>query len=113
MESSTKRRRILALWFPRLPTDRLRRLCASTPEAASKDAPLVVAGRANNALFVYALNKSAQRLGLHTGQPLANARAMIEDLAVKPADEKADRTLLEGIADWCDRFTPLVAVDAP
>ena len=38
---------------------------------------------------------------------------MIEDLAVKPADEKADLALLEGIADWCDRFTPLVAVDAP
>ncbi|MEO7053924.1 MAG: DNA polymerase Y family protein, partial [Rhizomicrobium sp.] len=30
-----------------------------------------------------------------------------------PADEKADLALLEGIADWCDRFTPLVAVDAP
>lgn len=72
-----------------------------------------MAGRANNALYVYALNKSAQRLGLHPGQPLANARAMIENLPVVPADEKADRTLLENIADWCDRFTPLVSVDAP
>jgi len=112
MEISTRRRRILALWFPRLPTDRLKRLCGNAPEAASKDAPLVVAGRANNALYIYALNKSAQRLGLHRGQPLANARAMVENLPVVPADEKADLTLLEGIADWCDRFTPLVAVDA-
>ncbi len=38
---------------------------------------------------------------------------MIEGLDVRPADEKADLTLLEGIADWCDRFTPLVATDAP
>ena len=75
--------------------------------------PLVVAGRASNALFVHALNRSAQQLGLYRGQPLANARAMIENLAVIPADERADQTLLDNIADWCDRFTPLVAMDPP
>ena len=72
-----------------------------------------MAGRANNALYVHALNKSAQHLGLYRGQPLANARAMIEGLAIVPADEKADLALLEVIADWCDRFTPLVAADPP
>ena len=34
---------------------------------------------------------------------------MVQPLAIVPADEKADAALLEGIADWCDRFTPLVA----
>ena len=29
------------------------------------------------------------------------------------ADEAADRRTLEDIADWCDRFTPLVALDLP
>src|SRR5205823_394373 len=29
------------------------------------------------------------------------------------ADEVADRKTLEDIADWCDRFTPLVALDPP
>ena len=38
---------------------------------------------------------------------------MVQPLTIVPADEKADAALLEGIADWCDRFTPLVAVDAP
>jgi len=104
------RRRILALWLPRLPTDRLKRLAKNAPDT---DAPLVMAGRANNALFVHALNRSAQRLGLYRGQPLANARAMIQNLAVVPADERADLALLENIADWCDRFTPLVATDPP
>ena len=83
------------------------------PEAARKETPLVVAGRASNALFVYALNRGAQQLGLYRGQPLANARAMIENMAVIPADERADQALLENIADWCDRFTPLVATDLP
>ena len=65
------------------------------------------AGRANNALYVQALDARAQRLGLYKGQPLANARAMVETLTIVPADEKADAALLEGIAEWCDRFTPL------
>lgn len=101
-------RRILALWLPRLPTDRLTR-----KSAAPSDAPLIVSQKVGNALQVHALNASAQRLGLHQGQPLANARAMVQPLAIVAADEKADAALLESIADWCDRFTPLVALDAP
>src|SRR6185437_9704390 len=100
--SSNKKRRILALWFKRLSTDRLR---------ARAETPLAIAGSANNTLYVHALNAAAEAHGLYRGQPLANARAMVKDLAVIPADEKKDRDLLEAIADWCDRFTPLVAVD--
>jgi protein ImuB len=38
---------------------------------------------------------------------------MVQPLCIVPADEKADAALLENIADWCDRFTPLVTLDAP
>ncbi|MFO1247051.1 MAG: DNA polymerase Y family protein [Alphaproteobacteria bacterium] len=106
MPAST--RRIMALWLPRLPTDRLTR-----KKGKPSEAPLVVSGKSGNALFVYALELRAQRLGLHKGQPLANARAMVQPLAIVPADEKADAALLDAIADWCDRFTPLVTLDAP
>jgi protein ImuB len=102
-------RRILALWLPRLSTDRLIRKTGS-PESRV-GAPLVVSGRANNALYVQALEARAERLGLYKGQPLANARAMVEPLAVVPANDKADAALLENIADWCDRYTPLVGLD--
>jgi protein ImuB len=74
---------------------------------------LVISGKANNALHVHALEARAQRLGLYKGQPLANARAMVRDLTILPADEKKDLELLEGIADWCDRFSPFVATDPP
>ncbi|HEX2760026.1 MAG TPA: DNA polymerase Y family protein [Rhizomicrobium sp.] len=84
-----------------------------TKRSAPSDAPLVVSQKIGNALQVHALNASAQRLGLHQGQPLANARAMVQPLAIIAADEKADAALLENIADWCDRFTPLVTLDAP
>jgi len=42
---------------------------------------------------------------------LASARAMVCELAVAEADEAADAKLLCAIADWCDRFTPFVAID--
>jgi protein ImuB len=101
-------RRILALWLPRLPTDRIIR-----KNGERFSAPLVISGKIGNALHVHALETKAARLGLYKGQPLANARAMVQPLAIVPADEKADAALLDGIADWCDRFTPLVSLDAP
>ena len=98
----------MALWLPRLPTDRLTRRAPSEGTV-----PLAVSARANNALYVHALNMQAARLGLYKSQPLASARAMVRELSIVPADEKADGALLENIADWCDRFTPMVACDAP
>ena len=44
---------------------------------------------------------------------LADARAMYPSLPVVEADFEADRRLLEAIADWCDRYTPLVGLDPP
>ncbi len=95
--------------MPRLPTDRLTRKNKGAPFKA----PLVVSGKSGNALHVHALEARAARLGLYKGQPLANARAMVQPLSILPADEKADAALLEAIADWCDRFTPLVSLDPP
>ncbi len=53
------------------------------------------------------------RAGLAVGLPLANARAVCPQLTVFDADEAADARTLDNIADWCDRFTPLVALDPP
>lgn len=49
-------------------------------------------------------------MGLKHGQGLAEARAMHPDIDVAEEDRAADKSLLEAIADWCDRYTPLVAL---
>ena len=36
---------------------------------------------------------------------------MHPSIEIVEADPQADRRLLEGLADWCDRYTPLVALD--
>ncbi len=77
------------------------------------EAPLVVADKVKNALRIAALDARARTLGLETGLTLADARARVPDLAVAEAAPARDTVLLAQIGDWCDRFTPIVAVDAP
>ncbi len=67
--------------------------------------------KVKNAIVLQAVDAKATALGLHIGQPLANARAMVQELEVAQADAAADLRLLNTIADWCDRFTPFVALD--
>jgi protein ImuB len=99
-------RRYLAVWLRRLPTDRI----ATT---FAPDEPLVVAAPVKSALRLSAVNDAAARLGLRVGMPLADARAMFPRINVADTDEAADLALLEAIADWCDRYTPLVGLDVP
>src|SRR6202008_2706935 len=91
--------------------DRIRRHLSSSD--AQADFPRVVVAKEHNALLLYAIDEAAVRAGLSTGLPLANARAICPELTVYDADEAADRKTLEEIADWCDRLTPLVALDPP
>jgi len=77
------------------------------------DIPSIVVIKENNALQIHSLDEAAAELGLTIGLPLANARAICPHLQVFDADEAADAKTLSDIADWCDRFTPLVALDPP
>ncbi len=57
--------------------------------------------------------RSALALGLTRGLTLADARARVPDLQVVEMDPAADARLLERLADFCDRYTPLVTLDPP
>jgi protein ImuB len=72
---------------------------------------VVCAAPVKNAMRLVAIDEVARRIGLRKGQGVTDARAMIPDIDVIEADPVADRSLLEAIADWCDRYTPLVALD--
>jgi protein ImuB len=73
--------------------------------------PLAIVAKIESALRLVALDENAERLGLQIGQPLADARAMIPTLGVTDDDPAADAGLLAAIADWAERYTPLVALD--
>lgn len=73
--------------------------------------PIAVSHREGNTQRVFALNEHAEALGLKRGMGIADARAMHPAIEVIEANQKADARLLDGLADWCDRYTPLVAID--
>lgn len=85
----------------------------SSRTTSAQTYPTVVVAKQHNAILIHSLDDLAVRAGLSIGLPLANARAICPELTVFDADEAADRKTLEDIADWCDRFTPLVAIDSP
>ncbi len=105
---SISRHRFLSLWLMRLSTDRIGR-----QRAAPDSRPLVVTGRQGNVERLTAVDAAAANLGLKPGLALAEARARYPDLAVVAEHAAEDRRLLDAIADWCQRYTPLLAVDPP
>lgn len=80
---------------------------------AAQEIPSVVVAKQHNAILLHAIDEAAVGAGLSIGLPLANARAICPELVVYDADPAADIKTLNDIADWCDRFTPLVALDPP
>jgi protein ImuB len=104
---NTPSRRYLSVWLRRLATDRI------ANRLSAPDDPLVITATVKSALRLCAMNDAAAALGLKLGMPLADARAMYPTITVADADAAADLALLEAIADWCDRYTPLVGLDAP
>jgi protein ImuB len=109
--SVSSSQRLLCLWLRRLSTDRVAR--KSLEKSREVSSPLVVYGKRGNAELLVAIDDAAERLGLHIGMALAQARAMHPALEAIAEDAEADANLLESIADWCLRYTPLVACDAP
>lgn len=112
--------RILALWFPHLSSDRVLRCrhgrswrsrVAGSPRQISGGTPLLFSRRENNTQRIAALDERAEALGLKHGMGIADARAMHPSVEVVEADPEADHRLLGRLADWCDRYTPLVALD--
>jgi protein ImuB len=74
---------------------------------------LVTVQPVKSALRLAAVNDAAAHLGLNVGMALADSKAMYPTLTVADADPETDRHLLEAIADWCDRWTPLIGLDPP
>ena len=110
-------RRYLAIHLPQLVTDRIwrKRLGLGWRQKAKDklDSPIIVVDQIKNAWRITHLDETAQSTGLCHGQSLSDARAICPQVEVVYEEHAGDQLLLEAIADWCDRYTPLVALDAP
>ncbi|MFC7051084.1 Y-family DNA polymerase [Hansschlegelia quercus] len=109
---ATPGRRILAIALPSLAIDRIRRRERSR-SAAPDDRPLGVVSNVRGLLRLTAVDARAVAAGCQAGAALGEARGICPELRVEPADEHGDASALDAIADWCDRYTPLVGLDGP
>ncbi len=73
----------------------------------------MLVAKTQGAQRVMAVDRRARIAGLEAGMALAQARAMVPDLKVLDHEPHKDARLLEAIADWADRYTPLVGRHPP
>jgi protein ImuB len=99
-------KRLVSVWLPLLATERLRRSGCAPPD----DVPFAVAAP-GNVRRITAVTPAARRAGIVPGMNVADAMAIFPALALTPADEAADRALLDRLADWCSHYTPWAAAD--
>lgn len=98
------RKRVVSLWFPRLPSDRVLR-------ARPVDAPFALTHRQQNTERLYCLNRQAERQGLHRGMGFSDARAFCRELQSRPATPKADQHFQHMLARWAKRYCPWVGLE--
>lgn len=101
------------MWFPYLPADRVLRNVSAARDKPEEPLPLVLVEKVKGASRIAAVSRNARRAGLAPGLTLADARARIPRLWVEEMDARADAALLAAMAEDCDRFTPVVVIDAP
>lgn len=65
------------------------------------------------ALRLSATDTKAAALGLAAGMTLADARARIPEIVVHHDAAEEDHAFLSRIAEWCERYTPLVMEEPP
>lgn len=112
MTEPSASRRYASVWLRRLSADRIMRRRRQSG-ALPLESPLVVVGDRKGALSIVALDDAAAALGLAEETALAEARARYPLLEVAQENSQADAKLLETVAEYCRRWTPLVACDAP
>ncbi|MFW7270135.1 DUF6504 family protein [Gluconacetobacter sp. Hr-1-5] len=102
--------RIVSLYLPFWPTDRIRkRLGAGAP---APEAALALVGRVGRRRVVRSVDLAARKAGLCPGTPVAKAQALYPDLIIMEADPQGDREGLEKLALWFQqRIAPVAAAD--
>src|SRR3954452_12410981 len=98
-------RRVVSLFLPTWPTDRLRR----RPGGPGRDEPLVTAAREGSRRVLASVDAAARKLGLVPGMTVAHAQALVPGLEMIEAQPDEDAAALARLALWCLRYAPIVA----
>jgi protein ImuB len=107
--------RILCAWSPTWAIANWRRRNPSPPDEAppGPPPPFALIETARGTRRIAAVSLEAARLRLYPGQKATDAFAIVPELQTAEAEPEADAAALEALVDWCVRYSPAVAADAP
>jgi len=100
-------KRAASIWLPALAIERWTKSSDSPPEA-----PVVLTVEGTHGLIIHAVTKAAAERGARPGARLTDARALDPALIAVPADPVGDAALVERLARWAGRWSPLVETDS-
>ncbi len=103
-------RRVISLYLPRWPSDRLRR---TRKDVCTRDKPLVTALMQGQRRVIVSTDDAAEALGLARGMTVTHAQSLVPDLCVIDATPDDDNDALLRLAVWCVKYSPLVTPDPP
>ncbi|MEP4174936.1 MAG: DNA polymerase Y family protein [Rhizobiaceae bacterium] len=117
-------RRILSIWFPHFALERhwkakrhAARFGGGGGEASGGDGggdatkPFVLVEHGVRGTRITAINRAAQQAGAHVGQMLTDARAACPLIMVEQAQPEADDDMLQRLALWAGRYSPITSID--
>jgi len=96
----------MCVWFPKWPIQRLQH---ARPEL-NRSEFVLFAGLHQRPVVMICTDK-AQRMGVYSGQPLAEAKALLPSALFLPADLAGDRAALCQLAIDFQRFSPYVGLE--
>ena len=97
----------MSIWLPALAIDRWQRSEGENP------APFALLAETAHGQRIAAVNAAARKAGVGIGAMLGDARALCPELAVAPGDPGGDRSFIEKLAIWAQRWGPWSALDPP
>ena len=104
-------RRIMCLWLPRWPIDRLRLSHRKGSAAPAEKAPFATVSDVAGRRQLASVNSAATAAGLAPGMPLADALSFLPALVTAVAEPIKDAAALRRLAEWCGRYSPWTAPD--
>ncbi|WP_353415478.1 DNA polymerase Y family protein [Brucella sp. NBRC 12953] len=100
--------RVVSIYLPNLPTDRIRRANPSIPPEQA----IAVIAKSGSKRWVSAADAAAKKVGVHVGMPAAKAQALFGGLMMVDSNPGFDAAALERITLWAlTQYSPIVAVD--
>src|SRR5581483_12183173 len=124
-------KRVLCVYFPKWPLQRLRNRRAARGEARMEDrgsrigdckparssilnprsSLLAISAPGARGPQVVLCSAGAEQCGIRPGLPLAEATALAPRLQTFAANPAEDRRCLERLAEWMNRFSPCVGLE--